>query len=194
MINLTSPILLYIIATIIAILIIILKSRKFRSNNTQQNYNNEIERLSNMQAPLRTAKDYKSQTLENQNSFSSINQNQNPQTKTTISEFAGSAQFSWDGKILSNYAGHPVARFDGKQIFNFAGSPIFTWEHNCLSKFAGKKLYTVSNRTISEYAGAKLFNFNNQGISVFAGKKIYSFNGGVELPEAIVVVIAGKLV
>lgn len=112
---------------------------------------------------------------------------------TTISKFSGTAKYVWDGVYLSHFAGTKILEFDGQYISKFSGTKLYTWKNNALSKFAGTTMYTVSSGSISKFSGTKLYTFDNNGISEFAGVRLYSFNGQLDVPPAIIILIAEGL-
>ncbi|MCT4637799.1 MAG: hypothetical protein N4A72_08825 [Bacteroidales bacterium] len=153
----------------------------------------EVEEYADMRAPFRSAADFKSQTVVNQNTFSDVNVGTTRTNLTVISEFAGAAEYIWDGKILSEFAGPHIATFDGTNISEFAGAHKYKWHNNILSAYAGANMYSVSNGTISRFAGEAIYRFNNREVSRFAGAKVLSIKGDVPVPEPIIIIIAERL-
>jgi hypothetical protein len=165
-----------------------LKRNRKRANEMEE----DVKKYSEMTAPFRSASDYNKATTANTDfSFSSqVETNE----RTTISQFAGSAQYAWDGQYLSDFSGAKIATFDGTYLSRFSGPKLYTWQGNALAKFSGPQLYSVSNGTISHFSGPAIYRYDASGISKFAGLKIYSIKGVVPVPEAIIIAIAEGLI
>lgn len=161
--------------------------------------NQHAKELSEMTAPVRSPsiEEYRAEGQAIQQGLKDIREQQgqaSPNGRTTISAFAGSAQYMWDGETLSEFSSSPLYKFDGTHISAFAGKRSYSWDNGVLSEFAGSPIYKVSGNQISEFSGAVRFRFDSKGISEFAGSPLYSINGEIEVPAAIVVMIAAGLV
>ncbi|MCG8580406.1 MAG: hypothetical protein MI866_10840 [Bacteroidales bacterium] len=176
-----------------AVIALVRANKSLKRNRKWTNKMEEdAQKHSEMSAPFRSVNDYKDATEANSNfSFSS---HAKTNELTIISQFAGSADFSWDGHCLSDFSGAKIATFDGTYLSRFSGPKLYIWKGNTLAKFSGPQLYKVSNGTISHFAGPAIYRYDKTGISKFAGPKIYSINGAVPVPEAIIIVIAVGLI
>ncbi|PXY02618.1 hypothetical protein DF185_00555 [Marinifilum breve] len=171
--------------------------KKVRKLKIHQNtFEQEAEAYGEMRAPFRSAQDYRNETQNTMNSFSTQKESkaERENGKAVISAFAQGPQYIWDGMYLSKFAESKILKFDGKYISDFSGNKRFTWESNHLSEFAGKKIYSASKGRISEFSGPETYSYDNRSISKFAGPKLYTIKGELRVPEAIMIVIAADLI
>lgn len=113
--------------------------------------------------------------------------------ETIISEFSRTGKYVWDGHYLKKFSGIKLFEFDGEYIRKFSGTGLYTWRNNKFEKFGGTAIYSVSGNAISKFSGTKLWTFDSQGISKFSGTRKYSFEGNIDVPPAIIIMIAEHL-
>ncbi|GEM_PF-4969843 len=190
-----EPTNIYIVVFVFAFIVFIIRvSKAYKKGKVSRDkFRKEAEEYADMRAPFCSAADFKSQTVVNQNSFSDVNVGTTKTNLTVISEFAGVAEYIWDGKTLSEFAGSHIATFDGTNISEFAGTHKYKWHNNILSAYAGANLYTASNGTVSRFAGEAIYIFSNREVSIFAGSKVLSIKGDIPVPIPIIIVIVEGL-